>query len=83
MDPRLLSEYFTHFETLLTSEDNFDVKIQIGTDSSKKEIHAHSSILRARCSYFKNALGTATKQNDYFVLKKQDISELLLKTILK
>lgn len=83
MDATLLAEFFNNLEKLLDSEENYDVIIHVGVGTNAKEIHAHSSILSTRCSFFKNTLSDATKENGYYVLKKSNFNELVIRTILK
>lgn len=79
----LLTEYFSDFENLLGSENKYDVKIRVGEEPNVNEFHAHSSILSARCSFFKDSLSDTSKENGYYVLVKANISDLVFKIILK
>ncbi len=83
MDETLITSHFSNNRILLDSEKGYDVKIRIGVRFNIKELHAHSSILRAQCPFLKNALANITKENGYYVLQISNISERIFKPILK
>src|SRR5687768_6852537 len=44
------------FSNLLNNSDYYDVEIKVGVEEDSKIFKAHSTILKARSSYFKTAL---------------------------
>ena len=79
----ILKRYFSQNERLLNTEEFYDVKIYIGVEPNIKEIHAHSSIICAQCPFFRNELINGKKENGYYIVKKTNIDEPILKFILK
>jgi len=79
----LITSHFNNNKKLLDTEENYDVKIQIGVEFDVKELHAHSSILYIQCPFFRNALTNLTKENGYYILQISNISERIFKPILK
>ena len=82
MDSTILEKYLNENEKLLR-EDFYDVKIYIGIEPNIKEIHAHSSIIYAHCTFFQNELINGTKENGYYIIKKTNIDEPIFKHIFK
>ncbi|CAG8807692.1 17935_t:CDS:2, partial [Cetraspora pellucida] len=74
-------------DSLYQSKDNssYDTIITVDIGSNKQQIFAHSNILRARSTYFQNALSKnwAKKENQFFVLSQPYISALIFNIILK
>ncbi|RIA79701.1 hypothetical protein C1645_840111 [Glomus cerebriforme] len=70
---------------ILNDADDFNVIIQVGENKNTKEFHAHSVILRARSSYFKNALATEwiTIKNNMIVFNEPNITPSVFDLILK
>ncbi|RIA83950.1 BTB/POZ protein [Glomus cerebriforme] len=70
---------------ILNDADDFDVIIQVGGHETIKEFRAHSVILRARSTYFKNVLSTEwiTKKNDMIIFNKPNITPSVFDLILK
>ncbi|KAF0473763.1 btb/poz domain-containing protein 19-like [Gigaspora margarita] len=74
------------FDKLYESKEGYDTIIIAGEEPNVEEIYAHSLILRTRSSYFRSALSDewVKKTNDgYLVLKKPNISAIIIKIILK
>ena len=71
--------------SILNNADDFNVIIQVGENQDVKEFHAHSVILRARCSYFKSALSTdwIIKKNNMIIFNKPNITPTVFEMILK
>src|SRR5437763_14025186 len=70
---------------MLTDADFHDIEIKVGTDQNVKTFKAHSSILRARSSYFKVALSSKwiRKIEDGIILfEKENISPKVFEVIL-
>ncbi|CAG8772855.1 1532_t:CDS:1, partial [Cetraspora pellucida] len=73
-------------DSLYQSKDNsYDTIITVDTDLNRQQIFAHSNILRARSTYFQNALSKnwAKKENQFFILSQPYISALIFNIILK
>ena len=83
MNSSILEKYLNRHERLLNTEDYYDVKIYVGVKPNIKEFHAHAYIIRTHCPFFNNALNNATKENGYYIIKKENISEQIFKPILK
>ena len=83
MESTIFEIYFNENERLLNTEDFYDVKIYLGVEPNIKEVHAHASIISAHCPFFSNVLSDATKENGYYIIKKDNISEKLFNPILK
>ena len=79
----ICQEILSENERFLNTEENSNVKINIGVKPNVKEIHAHSFILQVHCPFFRNALTNATKTNGYYIFEKPNISELIFRPILK
>jgi hypothetical protein len=70
---------------MLNDADDYNVIIQVGKDQNIKEFHAHSSILRARSQYFKNAFLNKlfTKKNEMIIFDKPNITPTVFEFILR
>jgi len=83
MNSSILEKYMNRNERLLNTENYYDVKIYVGVKPNIKEFHAHASIICTHCPFFSNALNNATKENGYYIVKKENISEQIFKPILR
>ena len=85
MDSKFHADLSQDLSLMLNDSDDYNVIIQVGEDQNIKEFSAHSSILRARSSYFKSALLTKriTKKNNMIGFKKPNISPTVFEIILK
>ncbi|GBC04318.1 hypothetical protein RclHR1_05610005 [Rhizophagus clarus] len=70
---------------LLNDANDYDVIIQVGENQSTKEFHAHSVILRARSSYFKNAFSNnwIIKKDNMIMFNKPNVTPNIFEMILK
>ena len=70
---------------MLNDADDHNIIIQAGENQNVKEFRAHSSILRARSSYFKSVLSSngITKKNNMIEFKKPNINPTVFEIILK
>jgi hypothetical protein len=70
---------------MLNDADDFNVIIKAGENQNVKEFRAHSSILRARSSYFKGALSSywIIKKDDMIIFNKPNITPSVFKMILE
>ncbi|RIA99537.1 hypothetical protein C1645_869917 [Glomus cerebriforme] len=78
------SDLSKDLSSLLENDDNdndYNVIIKVG----KKEFHAHSNILRSRCSYFRNALSNKWSNNEKnkIILSKPNMRPEVFSVILK
>jgi hypothetical protein len=71
--------------SLLNDADDYDVIIQVGENQNTKEFRAHSVILRARSSYFKNAFSASwvTKKDNIITFSKPNVTPNIFDIILK
>ena len=83
MHQKLLSPVLNNFENLFKSKKNYDVIIQVGEEN--KEIYAHSLVLCCQSNYFDTAFSTnwAERENGKYILKKPNISQHILETIIR
>ena len=79
----MTERYFSENERLLNTEDFYDVKIYVGMEPNIKEVHAHSSIICAHCSLFRNELINAKKENGFYIIEKANFNVKIFKPILK
>jgi hypothetical protein len=73
------------FTNLLKESDFYDVEIEVGTNQNVKIFKVHSTILRARSSYFKVALSknwVKKSENGIILLEKKNISPKVFETLL-
>ncbi|GBB92184.1 hypothetical protein RclHR1_01980009 [Rhizophagus clarus] len=65
--------------------DDYNVKIQIGEDLKMETFKAHSVILRARSTYFRDAFSSSLikKVGDFYVFKRSDMTPFVFEIILK
>jgi hypothetical protein len=71
--------------SILNDVDDFNVIIKVGDYENTKEFHAHSVILRARCSYFKSAFSDewTTKKENIITFNKPNITPTVFEMVLK
>ncbi|CAG8705942.1 19326_t:CDS:2 [Gigaspora margarita] len=80
------SDVTDDFKKLYKTKEDYDAIIIAGEKSNVKEIKVHSLILRTRSSYFRTAFSSnwaERNDNGHLVLKKPNISALVLEIILK
>jgi len=84
-DIELIDILSRDFDILLDDADDYNVAIYAGKEPETKVLGAHSVILRARSSFFRQALSSewATKKDNLIVLKKPSISPDVFKIILR
>jgi hypothetical protein len=82
---KFLTELSNDYEKLLEIGLGYDVIIYVGEEPNVKEIHAHSSILCIRSSYFRSAFSNewAEKKDGKFIFRKPNISPELFDIILR
>ncbi|CAG8464832.1 9097_t:CDS:2 [Paraglomus brasilianum] len=84
-DIELIDILSRDFDVLLDDADDYNVAIYAGKESEMKVLGAHSVVLRARSSFFRQALSSewAKKKDNLIVLKKPSISPDVFKIILR
>ncbi|GES76302.1 BTB/POZ domain-containing protein [Rhizophagus clarus] len=85
MSSNFLAELSNDYKKLFETEIGYDVIIYAGEEPNVKEIHAHSNILCVRSQYFRTAFSNewAKKEDDKFILRKQNIKPQLFDIILR
>ncbi len=85
MITELFSGLSQDFSRLLKDADDYNVIIEIGEGSNVRKFRAHSVILRARSSYFHNALSSewSRKENGCIVFKQLGVSPSIFNVIIK
>jgi hypothetical protein len=78
-------EAIDDYETLLESDEEYNVVIHSGENKNVKEIHAHSNILRIRSQYFRTAFSNklTEKKDGKFIFNFPNISPQFFKIILR
>ncbi|CAB4399568.1 unnamed protein product [Rhizophagus irregularis] len=81
----LYPNFYRDLSNMLTDARDHDVIIQVGENQNRKELRAHSNILRARSEYFKIAFsdGWIIKKNDIIEFKKPNINPTVFEAILE
>ena len=80
-----LQEVANDLEKLLINDEDYDVIIYAGENEDVKEVHAHSTILRARSQYFHTAFSNkwAEKKDGKYIFTKPNISHYFFEMILR
>jgi hypothetical protein len=81
-----LSKLFNDVSNLLKNSDDYNVLLEIGQAPNTRVFKAHSTILRARCLYFKYALSKdwcKKDENHNIIFKKPNILPNIFEVILK
>ena len=85
VEPKHLNKLLHDLAKLLNEPDFYDVEIKVGEDQDVKTFKVHSTILKARSSYFKVALSNNwTKQSDdgIILFEKKNISPKIFEVLL-
>lgn len=70
---------------LLDDTYDYDIIINVGENSNRKEFHAHFNVLRARSPYFKRAFSQnwIKKENGVYIITKPNISPIVFEIIIR
>lgn len=82
----LLARLSKNFENLLlNSDNNYDMIINVGSESNCKSFYAHSLILSSQSEYFQTALSSdwIKKDGDKITFNKPNVSPINFDIILK
>jgi len=84
---KYINKLIIDLSNLLNESDFYDVEIRVGEDENVRTFKAHSTILKARSSYFKTALSNnwikKSKDNNNIILfEKKNISPNVFEVLL-